>query len=205
VGGRVSRVAAQLEWEWSPYTFSSLFLNREDISNIRFPELVYFQFPTASIPDIERLQNKGLATINPIDTLEDSPVFSSGEVRQAGLAVNQILSDRWSAFARYKYTDSENTGPDFPGYQLPWLPHHLASFGTTWMTTNRLQLSAQAVYRTKRPKDEDHARWLDTGWDATLQAYWESPDKRFSVSFLIDDLLHEEFSTMYRLGLSLRF
>jgi hypothetical protein len=42
--------------------------------------------------------------------------------------------------------------------------------------------SAQAVYRTKRPEDEDHARWLDTGWDATLQAYWENPGKRFSVS-----------------------
>lgn len=204
VGGQVSRVAAKLEWEWSPYTFSSLFLNREDISNIRFPELVSFQFPTASIPDIERLQNKGLATINPIDTLEDSPVFSSGEVRQAGLAVNQILSDGWSAFARYTYTDSENTSDDFRGFQLPWLPRHLASFGTTWISPDRLQLSAQAVYRSKRPTEEDNSIWMDAGWDATLQAYWESPDKRFSVSFLIDDLLHEELSTIYRLGLSLR-
>ena len=203
-GGRVARVKAQFEWEWNPRTYSVVFLSDETIRNIRSPGVFNLGVVPAQVPDIERLQNKGLASIYPVDALEDSPVFSSGEVRQAGVAVNRILGERWSGFARYRYTDSENTGL-FPGLQLPWLPRHVAAFGSTWIGANRLLLSAQAAYRSERFRDEDHARVFNAGWSANLKAYWESADKRVSLSFGIDNLLHKNIDAVYRLGLGLRF
>ena len=200
-GGRLKRAAVQAEWEWSNTTFGRALLDRREVSNPRF-STTFIIVP--EVPDLEKLKNRSLLYTANNDLLEATPHFGEGTVNRAAFALNRILSPNWSLIARYEATDSKNTAAQFNGKELPYLPKNLFSTGLTWVTGTRFYVTTQAVYRSRRFADEANAAPLTAGWDAAVKGYWETQDKRFAASFVIDSIFKKQASTYYGIGLSYR-
>jgi hypothetical protein len=106
---------------------------------------------------------------------------------------------------RYEYTESRNTGPNFPGAKVAFLPRHGASIGLTWMSPLRIYMTQRAVYRTERFVDEPNFVARRPGWDAAADWFWETADKRWRVRFSLDNVFHKEKDTLYTLVFAASF
>lgn len=200
-GGRIRRVAAQVEWELTYSTFLRALVDWRDVDNPRFnaPPVAEPQ-----VPDLVKLRAQSALYTPNNDVLEGSPVFGQGEVSKAAFALNQILSSNWSLLARYEYTDSRNTGAGFNGNLIPYLPKNLYTVGATWISAGHMYFTAQAVYRSQRFADEANSLPMNPGWDAQMKAYWETPDKRYSVQFIVQNIFKQQVPTFYGIGLAYR-
>ena len=201
-GGRVKRAAVQVEWEWSNSTFGRVLVDRREVTNPRFSTT---NIIVPEIPDLEKLKNRGLLYTANNNFLEGVPHFGEGNANRAAFALNRILSSNWSMLARYEYTDSKNTAAAFYGKELPYLTPNLFNVGVTWVTGTRFYVTAQAVHRSERFSDEANLVRLDAGWDAAVKGYWETVDKRFAASFVVDSIFKKQASTYYGLGFSYRY
>jgi Flp pilus assembly protein TadD len=200
-GGRLKRTAAQVEWELSHSTFLRALVDHREVANPRFsiPPVA-----APAIPDLAKLRQQSVLYTPNNDVLEGTPVFGQGNATRAAFALNQILTPHWSLLARYEYTDSKNTAAAFSGNLIPYLPKNLFALGATWIWTNRIYVTAQAVHRSERFSDEANTLPMNAGWDAQLKGYWETPDKRFSAQFVMQNIFKAQTSTYYGLGLSYR-
>ena len=66
-------------------------------------------------------------------------------------------------------------------------------------------MTAQAVYRSERFADEANLLRLPPGWDAQLNVYAETPDKRWAVEAFAANLLKKEASDLFGIVVSYRF
>lgn len=204
VAGRIDQIKGQLEWAWTPRLFTMGFYEQKHIVNPALSDGIK-QAPSQA--NLKKIRNATNVNIANADVLEDIPLFEKGDVRSSGFSVNQLLSNRISAYVRYRFTDSESTSDYARGKLVPYLPRHNVVFGSTLVTPQRLQVQAQAIYRTLRYGDEDNTEdeYLQKGWSATLRGYWELPNKRWSIETGVDDLFSKIWDTSYFVNLKVNF
>jgi tetratricopeptide (TPR) repeat protein len=200
-GGRLKRSAAQVEWELSYSTFMRALIDYREVANPRF-NAPPISLP--AVPDLTKLRAQSVLYTPNNDVLEGTPIFGQGTASRAAIALNQILSSNWSLLARYEHTDSKNTAPAFSGNLIPYLPRNLFTLGATWVSSARFYVTTQAVYRSERFSDEANLLPMSPGWDAQIKGYWETPDKRFSVQFVVENIFKSQTSTYYGIGLAYR-
>lgn len=204
VAGRIDQIKGQLEWAWTPRLFTMGFYEQKHIVNPALSDGIK-QAPSQA--NLKKIRNATNVNIANADVLEDIPLFEKGDVRSSGFSVNQLLSNRISAYVRYRFTDSESTSDYARGKLVPYLPRHNVVFGSTLVTPQRLQVQAQAIYRTLRYGDEENTEdeYLQKGWSATLRGYWELPNKRWSIETGVDDLFSKIWDTSYFVNLKVNF
>src|SRR6185312_3438532 len=179
-GGRLDQCRGQWEWSDGHATFAMARYERTRVPNLVSP-LDGVLNNQSDLSNPERLRNRVLAQPPKPDLLEDTPVYGEGVARRATLAFERIVDPRVTARAYYTYRDTENTDPAFSGRRIPYLPRHQASVGASLAPGHHIFLTAYAVYRTERFADEANTQALPSGWDAQLDVFVETPDKRWSV------------------------
>jgi hypothetical protein len=184
-GGTLERTKAQVEWEAGRSVLVTAFADRQKIDNLYSPLIgVLNNRPDTS--NLERLRNRTFNNLATLGELEGFPDLSRGEMREAGASINVIVNRHLSLYAEGIWADSENTLA-YPGKSFAYLPDRRGAVGATFYTDHRLSIGAKAIYRSDRYRDEANtaANLIPAEWDGTLQAYWESQDKRWSLEFLV--------------------
>lgn len=213
-GGRVVRSRAQMEWEWTPHTFTTLFVDNRKVKNGPVSGL-----QSSYLEGLDKLKGNQLINAASINALEGNPQFDEGRAYSAGVSLNHILNPHWSLYSRYVYTDSELLNDKLvEGFPIPYLPRHQFVLGTTWTGPQRLFVNALAIWRGERyssvDRSEDrnnpntyidYSQKLHAGWDAGLRAYWETQDKHWSLDGVIANIFSRNNSTFYGIDAKYRF
>jgi len=195
-GGLLTRVRLQHEVALGRGTFFEWFL---DAKRVRHPVNPGAPTPLAiTLVDLERLRARPTVYAPRREYLEDDPEFGEGRIRQAGIAFNRLLSRDLALVARYVHASTENTGPAFAGNRIPFHPRHYLDVGLNWQPAPRWIVGPFAAWRSLRYGDEANKERLESGWSLGLGAWWESEDKRWSVSLLADQLNSARESSIYR-------
>ena len=203
-GGTLEQCRGQWEWTASERTFTTLFAERVRTRNLVSP-LDGVQNTGADVSNLDRLRNRAISAPPKPDLLEDIPVYGEGIARRAGLTIEHILTPRIGVRAHYTFTDSENTAPAFEGRLIPYLARHNVNLGLTWAPGWRTFVTAQAVYRSERFADEANRARLSPGWDAQVNVYCETRDKRWAAEIYAANLFKKEASDLFGIVVSYRF
>lgn len=215
--GDVRRYRGQLEWQWSPHTFSLGFVDHK-----RFGETTSALDPfIAGLTDhltllpLVHLRNE-LRDVSQLNVaspplLEDTVAVPPGsEATVIGLAVNHLLSRQVSMVSQYFWTRSSGPFVSGSSTRLPYYPDQAFSAGATWISPFGIFLSASAMYRSDRT-GINNALAVAAGrsavqtasvngvsrlirfpiaadWSGTMAASWDTPSKRWSVQALAADL-----------------
>ncbi len=203
-GGRLERLRGQIEWEPSKASFLTAYLDSKRIRNDLFSLSPY---TVNELESLGKLRPRDIGSLAREDLLEfiDSPDYAGGRIDSAGLAYNRILTERWSMFGRYIHTRSENTGAQYPGRQVPYLPRHTAAIGAAWIQPDGWHLAARLVWRSERFRDEANTVPLKAGWNGAFDLHWLSRDKRWMWRFSVDEAFDRNRSTQYTAELNARF
>ena len=203
-GGRQERGRVQVEVEASPRTYLVAYADQKDIDNKRFTASPFF---ISEDENLFKLKSFDYGQLGAEDLYEfiSAPEFDGARIRIGGAAWDQVLGRTLSMRMRYEYTDSRNTGPNYPGNKIAYLPRHAASIGLTWMSPYFIYMTQRAVYRTERFVDEANLAARKPGWDAAADWFWETRDKRWRVRFSLDNVFHKEKTTLYTLVLVANF
>ncbi|MBZ0106988.1 MAG: tetratricopeptide repeat protein [Sulfuricella denitrificans] len=213
-GGRIVRSKAQMEWEWNPHTFSTLFFDKRRVKNGQVSDI-----QSSYLEGLDKLKGNRLINAASVDALEGTPQFNEGQAISAGAALNHILNPSWSIYSRYIYTDSELINDrSVEGFPIPYLARHQFILGTTWTGPRRLFINALAIWRgerysrVERSEDvnnpntyTDYSQKLHAGWDAGLRAYWETQDKHWSFDGVVANVFSKNNSTFYGIDAKYRF
>ncbi|MEP5766086.1 MAG: TonB-dependent receptor [Halieaceae bacterium] len=205
-GGELQRIRAQLEWAYSGRTFSTAFFDYKEIDSNRFDFRPLDFVSKREVESLQNLQQRDRGSLARDDMLEFAsvPEFDQGEVTEAGFSINHILSRDWSAYARYIYRDSENTGTEFDNNELPLLPDDTVALGATWIRQDGWYLTGRMVHRSHRYLDAANQRSLESGWSGAFDLYWESASKQWLLRFSVDDAFDDNLETLYTGELNLR-
>ena len=203
-GGTLDQCRGQFEWTASDRTFMSAFAERVRVHNLVSP-LDGVQNTGADVSNLDRLRNRAISAPPKPELLEDIPVYGEGIARRAGVAVEHILTQRIGLRAHYTFTESENTASAFDGRLIPFLARHNVNLGLTWAPGWRTFVTAQAVYRSERFADEANLSRLSPGWDAQLNVYVETFDKRWALEAYAANLLKKDASDLFGIVVSYRF
>ena len=195
-GGTLDQCRAQVEWNDGRRTFATAFYERSRVNNLVSP-LDGVQNTASDVTNLDRLRNRAIAPPPTPDLLEAQPVFGEGEVKRATLALDRIVNSVVTLRAYYTYSDSVVTGPNYPprvvppGARIPYIPRNQVNLGAVLSPGWHSQLSVYAVYRSERFTDQYNQAFLalPASWDAQVDFYIESPDKRWSVEAYANNLL----------------
>jgi Flp pilus assembly protein TadD len=209
-GGTLDQCRAQLEWSDAARSFATVFVERSRVHNLVSP-LDGVQNTASDVTNLDRLRNRALAPPPKPDQLEDLPVYSEGRVTRTSVALERIVTPQIGLRAYYTYTDSVNTDPNFAARhipenaRIPYLPRHQVNIGGTVAPGWHTFVTLQAVYRTQRFTDEANTLVLRSGWDAQVNVFWETPDKRWSAEIYGINLLKKDVSDIFGIIVSYRF
>jgi tetratricopeptide (TPR) repeat protein len=203
-GGELNRVRAQLDWELSARTFVSAYLDARDVNNNRFSQT---PFALNELESLGKLRPRRLGVLSNDDMLEfvNTPEYDGGRIRSLGFAANHLLGNDSGVFGRYVGNWSTNTGLAQAGKEVPYLPRHMAAFGTSWANANGWYFIGRLVYRAQRFKDEANLVALEPGWNAAMDLFWQSPGRRWLVRFSADDAFDRVKPTQYTAEISIQF
>ena len=201
-GGKLDRVRLQGEWQATPTTFLTGFLDHKRIDNQVMPAL---PFAINDLESLGKLRPRDYGQLMREDLYEffDAPSYAGGTIRQAGLSVNHMLGREWGLMARYQYTDSENQV--FSGWEVPYLARHTAAIGATWIRPDGWYLAGRLVHRGKRYADEVNFTELSASLSADLDVFWQSRDKHWLLRFSANDLFDENLDAQYTAEVNYRF
>ncbi len=203
LGGTSSRYHGQIEWAWTPGTFTTAWTAWETVKNLSLADGIS-QAP--SLQSLEKIRNQILVNPAAVDLLEETPVFGRGNVSWSGVTLSQLIRSEWSTYVRYMFTSSENRGDAYRGNTIPLLPRHLVVLGATWVSPLRFYITGQAVHRSRRFQSEDNAPpALAPDWHGTLKGYWEFPSKRWSFELNVDHLFSKKDPIAYTADLKFRY
>ena len=118
-----------------------------------------------------------------IDAYDGDPRFSQGRLHQAGLALNRVLTPRWSVLGSYTWAHARNTSERFLGNGLPGVPRH-GGAGERLAAWRARYQHGFAGYRGSRFADEANANALAPGWNLNLVHSWETADRRWAFTGL---------------------
>ena len=155
------------------------------------------QNTASDVTNLDRLRNRAISQPPTPDLLENQPVFGEGEVKRASIALDHIVNRVVTLGAYYTYSDSVVDVPDYPprshpqGAKIPYIPRNQVNLGTVLAPGWHSLLSVYAIYRSERFADEFNQAFLalPASWDAQVNFYIESPDKRWSVEAYATNLL----------------
>lgn len=202
-GGKLTRYRAQLEWRQAQ-AFVSAFVGQDRVNNL-VSALSGVLNTQADLSQIAQLRNRSVVNLANMDLLEGPSTFASGRLNQVGVAWNGILDDEWGAYARYRYTRSENDSAGLADKWLPFQPRHRLTGGFSWISPSRWQVGTQLTWRSLRYVDEANSQSLQPGWDLAVKAYWESNDKRWAVETFAANLLKKQTDRIWGINLQARF
>jgi len=203
VGGKSSRYHAQVEWAWTPTTFTTAWHAGETVTNLSLADGIT-QAP--NLLNLQKIRNQVLVNPAAVDLLEDTPVFGRGRVYWSGVTASQLLGRQWSLYSRYMFTSSRNKDAEYLGKTLPLLPRHLVALGATWVSPLRFYVTGQAVRRSRRYQDEGQTLpTLAPDWHGTISGYWETPGKRWSAEMNVEHLFSKTQSVAYTMDLKFRY
>lgn len=203
-GGTLEQCRGQFEWTDSHRTFLSAHLERSRVHNL-VSSRDGVQNTGADVTNVDRLRNRVQTPPPKPDLLEDIPVYREGIARRANVALERIVVPSVAARLNYTYTDSENTNPAFTGRVIPYLARHQANVGVTVAPGWRSFITVQAVYRTRRFTGEANLAMLRPGWDAQVNVFKESNDKRWAIEAYAANLAKKDVSDLYGVVVSYRF
>lgn len=203
-GGELNRVRAQLDWELSERTFVSTFLDARDVNNNRFERT---PFALNELESLSKLRPRRLGALANDDMLEfvSTPEYDGGRIRSVGFATNHLLGNDWGIFGRYVGNWSSNTGLAQAGKEVPYMPRHMAALGASWANPDGWYFIGRVVYRAQRFKDEANLVSLEPGWNAALDLFWQSADKRWLARISADDAFDRVKPTQYTAEISYQF
>lgn len=206
-GGEVERGRVQADWQLSPRTFVSAFVDALHVDNLVTRGAPPPENRRTELADLDRLRLTRPDNLGSLESLENgrSPIFTEGRIRSFGLVGNQLLTTQLTGYAGYQYIHSENRYEAFRDNDLPMMPKHKAILGATWTPDGQWQLQGQATWRSKRFRDEENIESLPAGWDMTLKAAWRSPKRNVWLEGWIENLLKEKAETIYTLSVTLRY
>ncbi len=184
------------------------FADHEVIDNQMFdPSRFTIPFAVNDLEGLGKLRPRDLMALTRQDLLEFNltPEFEAGRVTSAGVALNQLLGNGWGAFGRLVGYDSENTGTDYEGNRLPYLPEQAGAVGVTWVDPGGFALVTRLVHRGERFTDEANAGERQAGWSGACDLFWESPSKRWLVRVAADEVGNPDLDTQYTAEVNARF
>lgn len=173
-GGEQRRVRAQLDWEWSARTFTSVFADRRRFENNlslnfvgRYQSLLRqiigenrhtpadnVALALTGLRDIARDASR--LNVAALSLLEGEPESGGGRVASTGMALNRILAPQLALSAQYVLSSSKDDAsygsgvPDSERDPLPYVARHVLSLGGTWVSPRRIYASGAAIYRSTR-------------------------------------------------------
>jgi tetratricopeptide (TPR) repeat protein len=203
-GGDLRQCRAQWEWTASPVSFLTASYEDAHVNNLVSP-LDGVLNTRADVTNLDRLRNRVLTPPTRPDQLEDVPVFGEGTFRRTHVAYERILGRGVAMRLHYEYVDSENTGATFAGKRIPWLARHHADVGATWAPGWHTFVTVSGAWRSQRYSDEANAVPVAAGWDARVNVFVESADKRWAVEAFAFNLLKKDTSDAYGVTASWRF
>ncbi|TCJ14648.1 tetratricopeptide repeat protein [Parasulfuritortus cantonensis] len=201
-GGELNRVRLQGDFEATPATFLTGYLDYKDIDNNRFD---IRPFAVSELESLGKLRPRDYGQLMREDLYEfvDTPDYAGGTIRQAGATVNHMLGKRWGVMAQYQYNDADNKLGS--GYAVPYLARHTFAVGATWISPDGWYLAGRLVHRGSRYADEAKLTELDAGFTGDLDVFWQSPDKRWLLRFSANDLFDENLDSQYTAEVNYRF
>ena len=200
--------AVQLDWELDARTFAWGMLSSQDIVNPTFANGSLLLPRSALLEVGDRAGVLGAVTASgqtAIDAYDGDPRFSRGSLHQAGLALNRVLTPHWSVLGSYTWAHARNTSERFLGNGLPGVPRHTAVLANVWRHGGRDTSMVSLVYRGSRFADEANANALAPGWNLNLVHTWETADRRWAFTGVVQTRLHQGadpalwFSVRYRM------
>ena len=203
-GGTLRQCQAQLEWTLSPTLFATADAAELRVRNLTSP-LDGVLNTRVDVTNLDRLRNRVSSPPDKPDQLEDTPVFGEGRLRRAHAALEAMVTRAISARLHYTYADGRNTADATRDFRIPYVARHTVNAGLTWAPGRRLFVTTLATYRTRRFADELNTAPLPAGWDAQVNLFLESDDKRWAVEAFAANLLKKETSDTFGLVVSYRF
>jgi hypothetical protein len=203
-GGRLEKGRVQVEWEALPTLLVTVFADRQEVENL-YSSLAGVLNNRPETSNLERLRNRTFYPLASSHDLEGFPQMSAGELRESGLALNALATRHLALFAEGTWAKSENTGELHAGRLFPFTPRKRYSLGATWFSDTRWSLGAKATYRSERFSDEANLFPLIAEWSGSMQAYWESRDKRWSVEAMVLNIGAKSVDETVGIVLNLRF
>jgi tetratricopeptide (TPR) repeat protein len=203
-GGQLDQCRAAAEWKPAERTFVMAAYEHDRIRNIVSP----IEGPLNANIDttnLERLRNLALSIPPKPDELEAPSVFAEGKVDRGTISLDQIITRSLALRASYTYSDARSTFMDFSGNRLPYVPRHLGALGFTLTPGWHTYLTALGVYRSERFIDEANSAALKPGWDAQVDAFAETPDKRWAIELRATNLFKKDVPDVFVVTLSYRF
>lgn len=203
-GGELNRLRAQIEWELSGRTFVSTYLDARDVNNNRFERT---PFALNELESLGKLRPRRLGALANDDMLEfvSTPEYDGGRIRSIGIAANHLLGNDWGVFGRYVGNASTNTGLAHAGKEVPYVPRHMAALGASWASPTGWYFIGRVVYRAQRFKDEANQVSLEPGWNAAMDLFWQSSDKRWLARISADDAFDRLKPAQYTAEITYQF
>ncbi|MEO7741728.1 MAG: tetratricopeptide repeat protein [Usitatibacter sp.] len=202
-GGKFERARVQAEWEATPKVLLTAFADRQEIENLYSSLAGVLNFrPDAT--NLERLRNRSVNALATLDRLEGFPSLSAGKMTESGFTANALATRQVSLFAEGTWAASENTGA-YPGRLFAYLPRRRMAVGATFFSDSRWWLAAKATHRGERFTDEANTLRLAAEWSGAVQAYWESPAKRWSIELLFAGIGAKSTDESVAVALNYRF
>jgi tetratricopeptide (TPR) repeat protein len=202
-GGRLRQCNAQLEWTLSPTLFATADASELRVGNLTSP-LDGVINTRVDVTNLDRLRNRVQSPPDKPDQLEDTPVFSAGRVRRAHAAVEAMVTRQLAARLHYTYADSRNTQYPDLGLRIPYVARHTVNAGLTWAPGRRFFVTTLATFRTRRFSDEGNQALLPTGWDAQVNLFVESDDKRWAAEAFAANLFRKDLADTFGIVVSYR-
>jgi hypothetical protein len=203
-GGDLRQCRAQAEWTLSPQAFLEAHVEEARVRNL-VSALDGVQNTRADVTNLDRLRNRVLTPPTRPDELEDTPVFGQGRARRLEVAYERTLGRSVGMRVHYEYADAKNTDPAFEGRMIPWIPRQRADLGLTWAPGWHTFVTVAGAWRSRRFSDEANATPVPAGWDARVNVFIESADKRWALEAYGFNLLKKETSDAFGLVASWRF
>jgi tetratricopeptide (TPR) repeat protein len=213
-GGTVTRYRLEGHAEWTNDTHVGAFYDHQTLNN---RGELGFRIPVPQINFLDLLRNAQVVNVATADLLEATPVFDRGRLESAGIGVDHLFSSQWAVAARFLHNRDKSTrvlrdasgnaiGLDDDA-RIPWIARNVASLGVTWISPQRIYLSAQAVHRAGRFTDVDNvpAGFLESDTTGIVGAFWETRDKRLIVGAGAFNLWSKARKESYAVDVRLRF
>ncbi|MBU1817056.1 MAG: FecR domain-containing protein [Gammaproteobacteria bacterium] len=181
-GSLVRKSAVQLDWEFNARTFGYASLSQQTIANAMYSDGSLLYMPNVLVG--ERVESLGpliQTAETAVDAYNGTPLFDRGQLRQAGVALNRILTPRWSLLAGYTWAQTRNTGDWVPGNALPGFPRHTLVLVNVWKHGGRDYTYGSLVYRSARFTTALNGRSEAPGWSLALAHSMDFADRRWSL------------------------
>lgn len=192
-GGGLKRTKVQVEWD-TKFHFSSIWFDNREIDNISFTPFGPDNGAT-ELADLSLLDQRSYRLLGQ-ESIEGTPLFGSGRVKEWGGSHNWIITEAFSLHLRYRQALSQNTRW-FADNELPYVPKHQGTIGLMWLPKARWVVQSQVIYRSDRYADEPNNILLDHGWLGTLQGSWQSYRKDRQIDLYIRSLLSSDQPVFY--------